>query len=219
MEPVIPLEPWRLRGDFVVSLFLVPTAQLPESVRAHAPVGARLLAIGGRAIVGVAAVRYVPGGVLAYDELLVALPVTRGLRWGVTIPQIWVTSEASRDGGRSLWAIPKELMTVARRISGATWNAAYRAAPRPELAAVDARASTRLPGRWTLLLPTVQRLVGVEVASRNTVRGVLAPARASWRFSGSLAWLQGRRPVLSIAIARADVVFGGRVRRSSAPPR
>ncbi|MGV9193975.1 hypothetical protein ACQ143_06485 [Microbacterium sp. MC2] len=100
-----PPEPWRLRGDFVVSVFLVPVRELPRAVAEHAPVGARPVTIAGRAVVGVTGVRYTPAGQLAYDELLVALPVWRGRgRVAVTIPWIRVTTAVSRDGGRALSA-------------------------------------------------------------------------------------------------------------------
>lgn len=44
---------------------------------AELPYGARPVTVAGRAIVAVAAVRYTPGGVLDYDELLVAVAGAR----------------------------------------------------------------------------------------------------------------------------------------------
>ena len=46
---------------------------------------------------------------LTYHELLVARLVRAGRSAHVRITDIWVDSPASRDGGRSLWAIPKHL--------------------------------------------------------------------------------------------------------------
>lgn len=209
---MIPSEPWHLRGDYVVSVFLVRVSELPAEVREHAPARARVLSIAGRALVGVAAVRYTPGGVLAYDELLVAVPVVERGRIAVTIPQIWVTTPPARDGGRELWSIPKGLMTVRRRVRGTTWDASYRTGD-AEIATVTAAVNGGNLGRWTLPLPTAQRLEGREITSHNTVRGVLAFVRARWTFRGDLAWLAGRRSLASLTIARAAVVFGLRVRR------
>ena len=57
---------------------------------------------------GVAFVSYEEPGPLTYRELVVArLLDTRARR--VRVSDIWVDSETSREGGRVLWAIPKEL--------------------------------------------------------------------------------------------------------------
>lgn len=214
-----PPEPWLLEGDFAVGVFLVPLREIPAHVLAHLPAGAHPLVLAGRAVVGVAAVRYNPKGVLAYDELLVALPVVHRARLGVTIPQIWVSSPASRAGGRALWGIPKELMTAHRRNSGRRLQALYRAESRAILAEMSVRVRRSLPGRWSLPLPTVQRVPeefirsSTFIRSSNAVRGSLHLAYTEWTFGSQLSWLQGRRPVLGAAITQASVVFGARVRR------
>lgn len=69
----------------------------------------RPVTLAGRGLVGAAWVRYQPGGVLAYNELLAATLIRRGARVGTSITAIWVDSVASRDGGRELWGIPKDL--------------------------------------------------------------------------------------------------------------
>ena len=51
-------------------------------------------------------VSYEPGSPLTYSELLIARVLDRRQ---VEITDIWVDSVVSRDGGRALWAIPKEL--------------------------------------------------------------------------------------------------------------
>lgn len=214
-----PSGPWLLRGDFAVAVFLVPVRELPPEVLAQLPVGARPLVLAGRAVVGVAAVQYTPGGVLAYDELLVALPVVHRGRLAVTIPQIWVSSPASAAGGRALWGIPKELMNARRHSNGRRLKALYRNEDRSILAETSVGVRRSIPGTWSLPLPTVQR--GGDSASRpsgfirslNSVRGKLHLAHTQWAFGSSLSWLQGRRPVLSAAITRASVVFGAHVER------
>ena len=214
-----PPEPWLLRGDFAVAVFLVPVRELPAEVTAQLPGGARPLVLAGRAAVGVAAVQYTPGGVLAYDELLVALPVVHRGRLAVTIPQIWVSSPASRAGGRALWGIPKELMNARRLSNGRRFQALYRNEDRSILAETSMSVRRSIPGTWSLPLPTVQRAEDAAnrpsafIRSSNSVRGKLHLAHTQWTFGSSLSWLQGRRPVLSAAITRASVVFGAHVER------
>ncbi|MBA8815369.1 acetoacetate decarboxylase [Microbacterium halimionae] len=101
-----PPEPWHLGGSLLVSVFRVPAAELPAI---EIPGGRRPLRLGGEVLVGTAFANYVPGGVLQYNELLVSVPSVFPPR--VTVPQIWVDSEASRAGGRELWGIPKQLET------------------------------------------------------------------------------------------------------------
>lgn len=212
-EVAYPPEPWHLGGDFLVGVFLVPVGSLPDEVWNQFPRGARPLQIAGRVIVGVAAVRYGPGGVLAYDELLVAIPVIARRRVSVTIPQIWVTSPASRAGGRALWGIPKELMSARRESAGRSMRALYRREDRAVLAEATGRAGCVLPGTWSLPLPTLQRGGRAAIRSSNSVRARIHLARTRWAFGSSLSWLQGRRPALSVALTRAKVVFGARVDR------
>ena len=59
-------------------------------------------------VYGAAFVSYEEPGPLTYRELLVAR-LLDGRHRRVRITDIWVDSVASRDGGRVLWAIPKEL--------------------------------------------------------------------------------------------------------------
>ncbi|WP_243077243.1 acetoacetate decarboxylase family protein [Microbacterium sp. SS28] len=219
-DEAYPPEPWHLRGWFCVGVFLVPRRSLPEGVLSELPPGARPLTVAGRAIVGVSAVTYVPGGMLDYDELLVALPVVRGGRLWITIPQIWVTSPASRSGGRALWGIPKQLTATRRRREDR--RLVHRFEEIPEAAAshsliaeVDATASRAgVPGRWKLPLPTLQREAAGAVGAHNTVRGRLRTVDARWRFAGPLAWLAPFRPVLGVAITHAAITFGERVERT-----
>jgi len=77
----------------------------PSAARA----AVRPVTIGGHGLVGTAWVEYEPGGVLQYRELLSAVLIRHRARPGVSIVDIWVESPASRDGGRELWGIPKEL--------------------------------------------------------------------------------------------------------------
>jgi hypothetical protein len=187
-----PPEPWHLQGSLVISVFRVPHKLVPSD---HLPTGARMITLAGNAFVAVAFVSYEPGSVLTYEELLVATPVLDQGRVAVSVPQIWVDSEASRQGGRELWAIPKLL---ARFGDGSS------------IAAVAATGGVPLPGRWTLAGPTAQRLEGRDVRARAVMSGRFRLVRAAWMFpaSGPLGYLTGRTPLVSLATRDMRLTFG-----------
>jgi len=206
-----PPEPWQLRGQMYLSVFLVPKRDappLPEVLGA----AVRPFTVGGRVVVGAAWVSYEPGGVLHYKELLSAVLVHERGRPRVSITDIWVDSVASREGGRRLWGIPKELAAFtidaeSEPLVDATITAPGAAAP---FAAALVRLKRRLPGRFPLGLTVAQEL-GDQVR-RTPVRGRagLRTASAAWRPEpdGPLGRLAGHRPVLSLAITDFWLVFG-----------
>jgi len=209
-----PPEPWYLGGSLLVSVFLLPAASLPLGFRL--PEGRRPLTVSGKVVVGVAAARYLPGGVLDYDELLVSVPSLGrgGLR--ITIPQIWVDSPTSMRGGRELWGIPKQLARFQRtdRAGASALTMSVDGAP---VAAMRARRGLPLlPGMRQLALPVLQRLDGRSTLSHNRVVGRVSGLQASWRFAqdGPLGYLHGRRPVLNVALHDAAIIFGMHVARS-----
>lgn len=235
-DAAYPPEPWYLGGSLLVSVFAVPQQALPPEF--SLPEGRRPLRVGSRVIVGVAAARYVPGGALAYDELLVAVlsvgcGARRGARRGVgnrglrvTIPQIWVDSSISLRGGRELWGIPKQLARFDRtdtpagrtRMSMVAEGSAGTGRNSPRLPTVELRARRGLPllpGLRQLALPILQRLDGRVILSHNRVIGRMSGLRASWRFAagGALGYLSGRRPLFTIALHDASIVFGMDVHR------
>lgn len=188
-----PRAPWHLRGRLHLSVFALPARTLPTL-----PAGIRPLTVAGRALVGAAWVRYEPGGTLHYRELLTAV-LLRDLR--VSIIDIWVDSEASRAGGRSLWAIPKELATLAINPP---------AAAAAGIATAVIRAGRRLPGRWPT--PMSLRQARGETLVETPVRGrtALRRARIDWTPvpGGRLAYLTGRRPLLSVVLDDFRLQFG-----------
>src|SRR3712207_3654263 len=99
-----PPEPWRLRGAQHASVWLVPFADVPAAL----PHGTTPILLNGRALLLTAFAIYMPGSVLAYNEMLCAMAVRAGLRVAATITHIWVDSPASAAGGRALWGIPKD---------------------------------------------------------------------------------------------------------------
>lgn len=213
-----PPEPWHLRGRLLVSVLRVPRADVPR-LDAALPPGHRPVLLGGDVVLGLALAEYGPGGQVVYDELLTAvLARPQGaVAARVTIPRIWVTTATSVTGGRELWAIPKDRGTVVRHATDTAVHADVTAGGAP-VAGLTARIGRRLlPGRAPLPLTTAQRgLAGVGgVVAHNRVTAEVRAMRARWRIDpgGALAFLAGRRPLLSVALTGATVVFGQRVER------
>jgi acetoacetate decarboxylase len=164
---------------------------------------------------GAAFVDYAEGGVLSYRELLLARLVREGAVPQVRISDIWVDSEASRDGGRSLWAIPKEMadffvaegpMGPALRTScDANINGSPIAAARFTAARVP---SLRTPFRFKV---NQEREDGSRVLTTVSGTSRNMPVHGRWDFGadGPLSWLKGRRPVASFRLGDFRLTFGG----------
>jgi hypothetical protein len=210
-----PAEPWDLRGQMFLSIFAVPRsaiAALPGPLAA----AVSPMRLAGRALIGAAWVRYEPGGVLDYQELLAAVLVHEGRRPRVSITEIWVDSVASRDGGRALWGIPKDLAELTLRDTGAgrTIAAAFTgpepgSTPAP-IGSASLRSGLRVPGRWPTALSVAQDRAGS--VKRTSVRGRagLRLGGATWRLDrkGPLGYLAGRRPLLSVVLTDFRLRFG-----------
>ncbi|KXP11253.1 hypothetical protein AXK57_07860 [Tsukamurella pulmonis] len=202
MDVTYPPEPWHLTGHCLIGVFLVPAAAAPAP---PLPTGARTLTVFGRTIVATAFFVYERPSPLTYNEIMSTTVSVRRLLPFVSIPFIQVDSPASRAGGRELWAIPKELNRFAvRRLAEYTAKAVGTARlPRPP--------------RWALPpLPIAFRLLQGDdrAGARTPVAGLVRvrPVRAEWEFDGAgpLAHLAGRRPLLSVAVPRFRLRFGGR---------
>jgi hypothetical protein len=205
-----PPEPWHLDATMHVSLWTIPVADLPASLDAALPSDAAPVVAGARALVGGAFVRYAPGGVLAYDELLVACLVRVGTALRVTVSDIWVDSPTSLAGGRGLWGIPKDLATFERRAVGhgrSRWRAERDGTVLAEALVAPGR---RLPGTWAVPMSTTQRLDDAELTAPVRSVGRVRLGRAAWRFPADspLAWLAGRRPATSVTLEDVALVFG-----------
>ena len=199
-----PPEPWYLGGSLLASAFLVDGAWFRDAV----PAGRHPLRWGSKVVVGVASASYGPGGVLAYEELLVALPTwgRGGLR--ITIPQIWVDSPASQAGGRELWGIPKQLAVFERSATDASMNST-------EVQLEGSAGRGLLPGMRQLPLPILQPVEGGSILSHNRVIGRIRSLCARWSFAadGPLDYLTGHRPFFSFAVSDASIIFGMDVQR------
>ena len=195
-----PPEPWELRGRAWVSVWLVRSDALP-------PLPVRPVTVFGRAVVGTAFVDYRPPG-MTYHEVLAAVLVRHGWRFGVSIARIWVDSPSSRAGGRELWGIPKEAAEF-------EWgrDAASARDEHGPIASVRAR-----PPRFGVRLPaagSTWQAFGDGLA-RTPLRatGHVAPVRVTWHVepTGPLAWLLPHRPLVSVAVRRLRLTFGPRRR-------
>ena len=161
-------------------------------------------------MVGTAWVSYEPGGVLEYRELMATLLVRRGWRIMPTIVRIWVDSEASRDGGRALWGIPKELAVfdfdnTARE---AQFAATTDVGP---IATGTVRSQLEFRRSWPLTFSVVQWLGGAAKISPVRTRAAVGLARATFAAdpSGPLGFLAGRRPLVSFTLRDFRMSFGG----------
>ena len=194
-----PSPPWHLRGHLWLSLFAVREGTTDR------PAG----------LYGAAFVDYREGGVLSYHELLVARLVRDGAVPRVGITDIWVDSEKSRDGGRSLWALPKELADLdyrERGIGPATrtgWSARLAGTP---IAAAGFTAVPSAAFRTPFAFTTTQtRDDGATVVAKVTGTARTLPCAGGWRFGtdGPLSWMRGRHPVASFRMTDFRMTFGG----------
>ena len=154
-----PSPPWQMRAQMWLSLFRVR-----DSGRSDRPDG----------VYGAAFVSYEEGSPLTYLELLVARLLDARARQ-VRITDIWVDSAESRAGGRSLWAIPKDLAELAlddRRL-GPTAHTEF--AGRLDAGEVASGAFAALPGAAVLRTPFR--------ATTSQVRPGSSPERVARRWS------------------------------------
>jgi len=195
-----PAEPWDLHGHAYVGMWLLPSGLAPVPASRET----RTVTIFGRAVVCAAFFVYEEPSPLTYDEIMATVLVREGWRLRVSITHIWVNSEASRDGGRALWAIPKELadFEIARHSS-------YTA---QGIGSLTVQRVRRLPWRLPLGFRIAQDRAGSLLVSPVTgrIRFGLAAARWSLAGDGPLGFLAGRKPLLTLACRPFRMLFGRR---------
>ena len=193
-----PSPPWSLRGNMWLSVFAIGSGS------AARPAG----------LYGAGFVDYAQGGMLTYRELLVARLVRDGVMPRVTVTDIWVDTEASRDGGRSLWAIPKELADLHIRERGV--GPASRTSCGANLIGSPIAAARFTGSRFPLLRTPFRFTVsqhredGTPVNTPVSGSARTLPVLGHWDFGadGPLAWLHGRTPVASFRLADFRLTFG-----------
>jgi hypothetical protein len=124
-----------------------------------------------------------------------------------TITHIWVDSPASRDGGRALWGIPKELAEF--DFAGNTFAAHDAEGP---LALGTVTRMLALPGRWPGGFHVAQWLGGKPKFSPVRSRSAIELSRATFAAdpTGPLAFLAGRKPLASFTLRDFQMTFGSR---------
>jgi acetoacetate decarboxylase len=202
-----PSPPWSMHAQGWLSVFRVA-----ESGRPDRPPGTY----------GAAFISYEAGSPLLYRELLVAR-LLDGRRRRVTITDIWVDSEQSRQGGRSLWAIPKDLAELELEDRRLGPSAHTDFSGRVDGAQVAAGEFASLPGAslvrapfagWTVQqrdLPAGSVAAGAgEAVTRMAGSAKGLPALGSWEFAadGPLGYLAGRRPLVSFRLVDVRLTFG-----------
>lgn len=194
-----PSPPWHMKAQMWLSLF-----HLRERAGAGRPPG----------LYGAAFVSYEEGSPLTYRELLVARLHDRRRRQ-VRITDIWVDSRTSLEGGRSLWAIPKDLAKLElddRRVGpGAHTPFAGHVDGREiasgEFASLPGASLVRTPFKATT---SQLREDGSEVVTSMTGSSKALPALGTWDFAadGPLGFLRGRRPLVSFRLTDLELTFG-----------
>lgn len=209
-----PPEPWHLGGSMLLTLWRVDGDDLRREVTPYVPDEVDLVARGRQALLFTAFVRYEPGGVLSYDELLVAAVGRRGVVPFATIPHIWVDSPASVAGGRALWGIPKGLAAFEQDWGGDGPGrrriTATATRDHTTLAAVRAREGASLPGWRRVPMPTAQTLEGRTTFAEVQALARVRLARADWTFPADspLAFVGRGRPLFSSVLRDMTIRFG-----------
>ncbi len=183
-----------------VSLFLLPSSPDPDR-----PSG----------LYGAALVDYQAGSPLTYHELLVARPVRDGRAARVRVTDIWVDSEQSKEGGRSLWGIPKGLADLPLEVTHAGPVERTTARGLVDGRPVATARFTAVPGAAVLRTPFASatsqlREDGSTVVAPMTGSARSLPCLGSWDFDahGPLGFLHGRRPLVSFRLADLRLTFG-----------
>lgn len=173
-------------------------------------------------VYGAAFVSYEEGSPLTYLELLVARAVDLKAR-KLRITDIWVDSEESLAGGRSLWAIPKDLakLDLSDRRLGPTSHTEFaghadgREIASGQFAALPGASLLRTPFHATTSQLREEPVTGsrqrtTEVVTSMTGSAKAFPALASWDFAadGPLGFLHGRRPLASFRLTDLRLTFG-----------
>jgi acetoacetate decarboxylase len=169
-------------------------------------------------VYGAALVSYETPSPLTYSELLVARPVRRAGGRRVNITDIWVDSQDSLEGGRALWAIPKDLCEFDRSSTGGkvqrtSWSTSLTGTP--IVSARFADVTSVIPRAPFKGSTWQQRAADESGAEREVVAHITGsakafPARASWDFDerGPLSWLAGKRPLASFRMTDFQMSFG-----------
>lgn len=195
-----PSPPWKMNAQMWLSLFVLRSSPRPDR-----PAG----------LYGAAFVDYRQGSPLTYHELLVARLLIQGGSRYVRITDMWVDSERSRAGGRSLWAMPKQIAELPLEVrhdglverTTVSGCADGRPIATGRFTAVPRAALLRTP--FTASASQEREDGSVVVSSmRGSARSL--PCLGSWDFDphGPLGFMHGRRPFASFRLADLHLTYG-----------
>jgi len=198
-----PSAPWRLYGESVQVIRLVPT----RVARALVPKTMRVVPVlPGKTIGVLYCARYGVGSTLSYHEMIVAPALTyaRG-RIGWWISHIYVDDVAAQEGGRAIWGLPKELASFqwSRELVQVSCRGEYLC----QIEWRRWRAASRIPA----LLPALSSIGGQPVFFRGTGSCRLSRCRAEVNVHSSSGFA-------ALGFGRSRHVWSGEDLRLEVPP-
>jgi Acetoacetate decarboxylase (ADC) len=196
-----PPSPWTLNATAYVSLWRVPAKHCSFALGA----GIRELTLFGSLFVCSGFVHYEGAGDLQYRELFLAVLARVGGRVGANLPLIWVDSLASLEGGRELWAIPKQLATL--RFEDRTLRAAANG---QSIASMSFEPGRRLLRGFPICATVIQARGSEVIRTPIHVSAEVERIRAQWYIpqDSPFSVLQKRVPIMSVRLSHALVRFG-----------
>lgn len=197
-----PPSPWKLTAHAYVGFYLLPSGLLPAP---HSP-ATKPITFFGRGIVAAAFFVYEAPSPLTYNEIMSTVLVRRGWRPFVSITRIWVDSEASREGGRALWAIPKELASF-----GVHPHSSYVASEgESTIGSLVVHGTSRLPVTLPVGFSIAQDRDGSLLVTTVRGRGRLGLARVHWAFNpdGPMGFLAGQKAFRTLVLRPFRIRFG-----------
>ncbi|MBA3462742.1 MAG: acetoacetate decarboxylase family protein [Deltaproteobacteria bacterium] len=171
------------------------------------PPGFRALTIAGRAVGFLALIEYVPPSPIVYAELawMPCMVSARGAR-GYYIAKMYVDSRDSLEGGRELWAIPKQLAEFSIGEGAATVDT-------EDGAHLELALHRRGPALSLTAGASTLQSLGLEAVrfrgsgKAQTASGGLTVTAASG-MDGWLGWPGARRlPALGAALTRFEITM------------
>lgn len=190
-----PPAPWRLKGSAAIQLQVLSTVR----ARGLVPPELALVHIAPRKTIGgLFLATYGVGSTLEYHELIV-IPalVRRGARIGAWISHIYVDEPPSMEGGRRIWALPKEIAAFDQTDDGST-TIRQGKTTLCVFHPAQTRGVTSMPVLTSVLSKRNGKVIwfrGNGTASLGTARGEVEVPKSS-PFSG-LDFGRGRRIVLN----------------------
>ncbi len=200
-----PAAPWRLNGQLYGSIWSLS----PHDIQVELPSEFKLLVNLGRASAFAGFVDYQTGSTLVYHELIggVVVRLRSSWRFAFHVTNMWVDDAKSRQGGREIWGVPKELAvfryTYAPTVR--TFAATAQANNGQVLARGHFRPTMGLPRflKLPVPFPNLQMLHSQPYRSSGTFwsslylcrGGTIVPADSPLAALG----IVGRKPIVSFA--------------------